>query len=120
MMAYWMVFLGGGLGSICRFGISRLLAAQGQDFPWATLWANLLSSFLLGTLIGLRIKGHLPVAWQYLLMAGFCGGFSTFSTFAFESLALFQDGKWEHGFGNIAISLVLGLAAVYAGIKVAA
>ncbi len=57
MMHWWLVFLGGGLGSLLRFAMARWLAQPGPHFPWATFWTNLISCIVLGVLAGLRLKG---------------------------------------------------------------
>ncbi len=116
-MSYVWVFIGGGLGSLLRFEIARRIPLLVHAFPWATLIANLASCILLGALISLRVKGALPPSWQFLLITGFCGGFSTFSTFSFESYALFEQGETALGIANIAGSTILGLLGVFIGIK---
>ncbi len=116
MIPYVLVFLGGGLGSICRFFIARLLPT-GIGFPWGTLLANTLSCFILGALIGLRLKGSLPQQAQFLLMTGFCGGFSTFSTFSLEIIQAFESERIIQGLLYISISLITGLLTVFAGIR---
>ncbi len=116
-MSFFWVFLGGGLGSICRYGIAKLLANQAYTFPWATLLANILACIILGYLVAMNAKGLLKPSMQYLLMTGFCGGFSTFSTFAYENFALLENGMTNHAIGNIALSLLLGLGGIYLGLK---
>lgn len=117
MMAYLLVFIGGGLGSIFRYGIAHLLAAQNYTFPLATLLANIVSCVILGALIGLNIKGGLAPTYKFLLMTGFCGGFSTFSTFSGETLLLLQSGDIAAAFLNIAGSVLICLFCIYLGIK---
>lgn len=116
-MAFFWVFLGGGLGSISRYGIARGLGPQHFSFPWATFVANLLACFLLGFLVALHAKGLLKAHLPYLLMTGFCGGFSTFSTFAYESFLLLQNGQTSMAFLNILGSCLLGLAGIYLGLR---
>jgi CrcB protein len=116
-MSFFWVFIGGGLGSISRYGIARWLGPQHFTFPWATLLANLLACTLLGLLVALNAKGLLKTHLPYLLMTGFCGGFSTFSTFAYESFLLFQNGQTGMAFGNIIGSFVLGLCGIYLGLR---
>ncbi len=119
MLNFFLVFLGGGLGSICRYGIARLLTNQLNAFPFATLIANVLSCILLGFLVGLSLKGSMNQNYKLLLMTGFCGGFSTFSTFSNETFQLFQSGNIAYAMTNIAGSLLLGLFCIYLGLKLA-
>ena len=117
-MNFILVFIGGGLGSICRFGISLFMKNQGYVFPMATLLANALSCIVLGTLVGWTIKnGNTSDVQKYLLMTGFCGGFSTFSTFTNETFQLLQDGNLAFAFGNILVSLIVCLICIFIGIK---
>lgn len=117
MQTYLFVFLGGGLGSICRFGLGQLLVGQRLQFPWATFAANVLACLLLGTLVGLGMKGRLGGPASVFLMAGFCGGFSTFSTFSNETLQLLLAGHWLRAAVYAAASLVVCLLAIYLGMK---
>lgn len=118
MNTWIMVFLGGGLGSVCRFGIAQLLGALSLHFPWATLLANAISCVLLGYLLGLSSSGVLlDQNLKYLLMTGFCGGFSTFSTFSGETMGLFQKGQPELGLLNIGLSVALCLFCIFLGLK---
>lgn len=104
------------MGSICRFYVARLLPTQ-IGFPWGTFLANMLSCFLLGAFIGLRLKGSLPQQAQFLLMTGFCGGFSTFSTFSLEIIQAFESERIIQGLLYTAISLIVGLLTVFSGIR---
>ena len=117
-MNFLLVFIGGGLGSICRYGISVLLKNQGYIFPMATFVANALSCIVLGALVGWTMKnGNTSDIQKYLLMTGFCGGFSTFSTFTNETFQLFQSGNVMYAFGNILLSLVVCLICIFIGMK---
>ena len=111
------MFVGGGLGSICRFGIARVLPVPDLAFPWPTFWANLLSCLLLGWLVGQKLQGDLSATLGFLLMTGFCGGFSTFSTFSYEAFSLMEDGRIELAFLYIAASMLTGLLCIYTGFK---
>ena len=119
MMAYLLVFLGGGLGSVCRFALSQGLGAY-KGFPVGTFTANALSCVLLGVLVGLASKELLSAEYRFFLIAGFCGGFSTFSTFSNEVFQLFKSGSWGMGCIYMMISLVMGLVGILAGLKAAA
>lgn len=94
-MSTWIaVFLGGGLGSLCRFGISRFSFPFYEDFPLATLIANILASAILGfASTYFLIKSPSLPFWKLFIATGFCGGFSTFSTFSLELVSMLQEGK---------------------------
>ena len=116
-MNFILVFIGGGLGSICRYGISVLLKNADYTFPLATFLANAMSCVVLGALVGWSMR-HTPSDVQkYLLMTGFCGGFSTFSTFTNETFQLFQNGEIIYAFGNVLLSLVVCLVCILIGMK---
>ena len=117
MFNFLFVFIGGGLGSICRYGITIGLHKQEWDFPLATFIANVISCIVLGALIALALKNNLNGKQQLMLMTGFCGGFSTFSTFSNESFQLLQSGETLIGLGYIFISLFVGLICIGLGMK---
>ena len=117
MISLIWVFIGGGLGSLCRFGLSQ--AIQGDMiFPWATIAANMLASFILGMLFVLLNENDLPRSYALLLMTGFCGGFSTFSTFSLESYNLMESGQYLLAALNMFGSLIAGVLFVFLGIRV--
>ena len=87
------VFIGGGIGSLARFGLSRILLKQSEVFPWATIAANICASLILAVLIFLLPEKFQSDLVKYMLMVGFCGGFSTFSTFGFELFDLMKNGS---------------------------
>ena len=117
MIPYLLVFAGGGLGSICRYGIARYLENHDLTFPLATFIANAISCIILGVLIGMNLKETMHAHYRFLLMTGFCGGFSTFSTFSGETLLLIQSGSFFHAFSNIGLSLLVCLFCIYLGLK---
>ncbi len=119
MQTYLFVFLGGGLGSICRFGLGHLTAGYRWQFPWATFAANVLACLLLGALVSLNMKGRLSGQLPVLLMAGFCGGFSTFSTFSNETVQMLLAEQWAKAVVYVLTSVLLCLVAVYIGLKAA-
>lgn len=116
-MNVWLaVFLGGGLGSMARFGISRLvlMLELRSIFPWATLASNLLATALLALLM-VRVQGHLQgreALWAFLAI-GFCGGFSTFSTFSQENFLLLRNGMLGYAAMNVLLSSMAGIAVFY-------
>lgn len=119
MMAFFYVFLGGGLGSMARLGIAQMTSNTALLFPWSTFIANISSCFILGVLIGLRLRGDLSQSAQFFLITGFCGGFSTFSTFSLENLQLLQEGRLAALAIYTGLSMLLGLAALIVGIRIA-
>lgn len=118
--AYLLVFLGGGLGSMLRFAVVQWCAPLGWIFPLATFLSNFISCLLLGIILGLRSRGTLSTDFNYLLAAGFCGGFSTFSTFSMENLALAQQGQWGYAALNVLLSISGGCTAVFIGLRLVA
>lgn len=111
-----LVFLGGGLGSVLRFIIGKHLNSTQTGIPYGTFTANILGSLFIGIILGLAAKNNTLSQNQTLLLAtGFCGGFTTFSTFAYENHMFLKSGD----FTNFAIytiaSFVLGFLAVFLG-----
>jgi len=93
MKALLFVFIGGGLGSMCRYTVGRYFQGAEQGFPTKTFIANVLSCIVLGYLIGISMKYGLDNKYKLLFMTGFCGGFSTFSSFSAEVLLLLQNNQ---------------------------
>lgn len=119
-MQYLLVFIGGGAGSICRYAIQHWLAKYHFTFPWATFVANALSCIIFGAVAVLALKGMVSVPHRMLLLTGFCGGFSTFSTFSNETFVLLSNNQWEAAFANIVGSLLICLFCIYLGMKIIA
>ena len=117
MMPLFWVFLGGGLGSMVRYLIGSALKTQSLIFPWGTLVANALSCIILGFLVAYSIKNSLSPSYRLLLMTGFCGGFSTFSTFSSETYTLLQEGKVNLALAYVAGSLLIGLLGIIIGFR---
>lgn len=103
------VFLGGGIGSLMRYGITRLLLALDLRgaFPWATLAANILSVVILAWVL-LRMPAHFQQrpALSAFITIGICGGFSTFSTFSYENFLLVREGLPGMAIANIVVNVV--------------
>ncbi len=108
--------LGGFFGSVCRYLLSLLPLNNNHGFPMATLIINILGAMLLGVIVGLAQRfTHIHSDWFTFLQVGFCGGFTTFSTFALETTSLFGSGKMWTGIAYISLSILLGVAAVFIG-----
>ena len=115
-MGMLWVFLGGGLGASCRYLVSRLVPQIG-GFGWPTLISNILACLILGYLMtGVDAKS-LTEKQQLFLMTGFCGGFSTFSTFTIEHYNLLQNGQYKTAVLYIALSLIACLGGLILGIR---
>lgn len=111
-----LVALGGAVGSVCRYLISKL--SQGT-FPWGTLTVNILGSLLIGLLTGLMLRGSVSPEMKLIFVTGFCGGFTTFSTFANESFSMMRTGDVLLSALYIGVSIMVGILAVYAGLHLA-
>lgn len=108
------IFVGGGLGSICRYSIGAYII-HATHYPWATFVANALGCLFIGLLMGYFERAH--TNWLYLLLiTGFCGGFTTFSTFSNESVQLMRQGLYSTALCYMALSLLIGLSAVGLGL----
>ncbi len=115
-----LVFVGGALGSICRFALSEAVARRSGDrFPWGTLAVNVLGSCLIGLILGWAERvGETDDTTQLvaLLAVGFCGGLTTFSSFSLQTLALLLEGRWRSGAGNVVGSTALCVATAALGV----
>jgi CrcB protein len=110
-----LVFLGGGLGSMLRFGISKtVLLISVFSFPVATIISNLIACLVLGVVVfSIKDRTAISASLVLFLITGFCGGLSTFSTFSFETLQLFRQGMYTYAISNIALSLGIGILSIY-------
>jgi fluoride exporter len=114
------VSIGGALGTLLRYSLGGWLAERwGPSFPWHTFAVNVGGAFLLGLLMALSVdRGLLGPAWRLFAGVGVLGGFTTFSTLSYESVALMERGLTIAGLGNMFGSAVAGIVAVIAGLIV--
>ena len=112
-----LIGTGGFLGSISRYLASRFLQNSiPSSFPYGTFFVNITGCLLIGIIYGLSEKSSLLTPeWRLFLAVGFCGGFTTFSTFANENLALLRDGEFFYFFLYTGLSVFLGIAATFLG-----
>lgn len=122
-MTYLWIALGSALGGMARHWCTMAGAAWfGVAFPWGTLFVNILGSFVIGlffALTGPYGRLNVPLDARLFVMTGFCGGYTTFSTFSLQALTLFQDGAWLRGSAYIVASVVLCLIGAWAGYAIA-
>ncbi|MBC8053863.1 MAG: fluoride efflux transporter CrcB [Sphingobacteriaceae bacterium] len=115
-----LVFLGGGAGSIARYFLSKMYAVWQPVFPLATLTANFLSCVIFGLVIMLGAeKFSISPAIKLLMLTGFCGGFSTYSSFTYETVELFKSGNNVMAFSNILFNFLLSVTGLYLGAAIA-
>ena len=115
-----LIFLGGGVGSIARYGmmqfISRNLNPSGSVFPWHTLGVNIIGAFIIGLLIEiLALRVSMPAPPRLFLVTGFLGGFTTFSAFSMETALMLERGDYLNSAFYIIASVAGTVAAVFAG-----
>jgi len=117
-MIHWiLVALGGAVGAMGRYWVSGVLNNAEHKLPLGTLTVNVLGSFLMGVCFVLVLeRARLSPEMRPLLMTGFMGAFTTFSTFSLEAVALIQEGHIMSALIYISLSLILCLVALYAGL----
>jgi CrcB protein len=121
MLSYLYVALGGAIGSVARYWLSGLIASSkffGQSFPWGTIIVNITGCFIIGLFNTLTVaEGRMAASpdLRTFFMIGICGGYTTFSSFSLQTLALVQDGEWLYAAGNVVISVVMCLLGVWLG-----
>lgn len=114
------VFIGGGLGSAARYGLSKWLQTSGSTIPYGTITVNIVGSLLIGLILGYSLRHTMISQSMTLLLAtGFCGGFTTFSTFAYENHTFLKNGDFL-SFGIYTIgSFIFAFSAVFFGLWIA-
>jgi fluoride exporter len=114
---WFLIVLGGMVGAPCRYFLDRAISPHTKPsvVPWGTIVINVLGSALLGFLAGTVVHHRSPGLIYAVAGTGFCGAFTTFSTFTWETLALAEDGRSPAAVANVAFSLVLGLGAAALG-----
>jgi CrcB protein len=114
----WIGFAGFA-GAISRYGVEGWVSDRTKtSFPWGTLVVNASGCFVLGLIFAVLTERFLPhPALRSALTVGFLGAYTTFSTFAFETVRLAEDGAWLFAAANVSASLLSGLVAVYAGLR---
>ena len=119
MTVYLWVAIGGALGSVARYWMTIAVATlTGPLFPWGTIVINIVGSFVIGFVAYASAPfGRVPLSsdMRAFIIAGFCGGFTTFSAFSLQTLELARSGHVLQAGGNIVLSVVLCLLAVWAG-----
>ncbi len=116
-----LVFLGGGVGSVARYTAGRLMPASlnGTIFPVGILTVNVIASALLGWVVGWILNRSTGDEVRLLIGVGFCGGLSTFSSFSYDTVVLLHAGRWGAAFLNVALNVILCLAASAGGMWLA-
>ncbi len=109
-----IVFIGGGLGSVLRFGVGKLFISSLSKFPTATFLVNIIGCLLIGLLVAYFSKSENSF-YKLLLVTGFCGGFTTYSTFSNETITLLKNNQITVAVIYIISSLLLGLLATFVG-----
>lgn len=116
------VFVGGGTGAVCRYLVTSYIGSvQGIAFPFGTLTVNVVGSFLIGLIMTFAIEnvGVLSDAARFLLVVGFLGGFTTFSSFSMETLTLLKAGSSTTAIFNVLVNVIVGLLAAMSGAMLA-
>ncbi len=114
-----LVFLGGGIGSALRYAIGRIFNTSSAGYPWGTFSVNIIGSLLIGVFMGIALKNNnLSENQTLLLVTGLCGGFTTFSAFAYENQQFLKGGDLTSFAIYTLGSLSLGILAVFLGLVI--
>lgn len=118
--SFVLVFLGGGIGSTLRFWLSRVIFLELEPlFPLGTFTVNIVGCLLIGLFMGLITRHQMNPSLGLLLTSGFCGGFTTFSTFMYENNMLVKEADFYLAFSYTLLSILVGFAATFGGIAIA-
>ena len=115
-----LIAAAGGLGALARYGLAGLVqTASRGEFPWGTAAVNLLGCFVFGVLWA-AMEDRLSISGEVrtIVLVGFMGSFTTFSTFAFDTVQMFRDSQWLLMAGNVALQNVVGVIALLGGLLV--
>jgi len=121
MLTYFWIAIGGALGSVARYALDGVVSDRfGASFPWGTMIVNVSGSLVIGILGALtlpegRLGSEARIFTTHFLMIGICGGFTTFSSFSLQTLNLLREREWLCAGGNVLLSVVLCLVAVWLG-----
>jgi CrcB protein len=120
-MDYVLVAIGGGVGAMARMAVGRRVSAvMGNAFPWGTMFVNVSGALVIGFLMTILMQRTVGDSWQrMLLVVGFLGGYTTFSSYTWEAMRLFEQGRPGAALGYIAGSNLVGLAGCALGIWLA-
>ena len=120
-MDYVWVGIGGGIGAIARFFVGKKVVEQwGSSFPYATLLINISGAIVIGFLMTLLVERSITDSfWRTLLVVGFLGGYTTFSSYTWEAMHLFEEGRVGAALAYIGLSNVVGLGCCAIGIILA-
>ncbi len=117
MRLIWYVALGGALGSVARLGVASWIQMRSAAvFPFGTLVVNLSGSLLLGLIMRYALETPaITPEMRALLTTGFCGGYTTFSTFTYETAALMEEGDWRRAMLYVGLSVLVSLGGMFIG-----
>ncbi len=114
-----IVFFGAGIGGVARYLLGGWIqAATGPAFPWGTFTINVTGSFILAVAYATLDGSAAAAEWRLFLGVGICGGYTTFSTFSYETVRLMQDGDWTRASAYVIASVVGSVAAALIGLRI--
>ena len=118
-MEYVWVGVGGLVGANARYGLGRLLAERwGAAFPYGTFVVNATGSVAIGVVMTLLVARVADPAWRLLIVTGFLGGYTTFSAYSFEAVAMLQEGRWGRALVYVLGSNLVGLVGCWMGVAI--